>query len=287
MDAATQTLTWTSMAAKASRAAALLGMACAAQAQGTAASGAQVFRCPGPPVLYTDALSAQEARDRGCRTIEGAPITIVQSVRPRPAPPAASGATVAAASRPADARIDPAAQRARDADARRILGEELRKEEERLAELQKDYNNGEPERRGRRTQLPALPGPRGRDEGRHHAQGSRHRGAEARAGQAAPDRALHDAGAIVRRIRGLRPPGHPGGRGARRRPLPAGQRDAGERHGLAPRSLLRGNVRDWLVDPAPLATPCAWSGNEVASGRFDALLRRAPAGRHDRARRCT
>lgn len=147
MDAATQTLTWTSVAAKASRAAALLGMACAAQAQGTAASGAQVFRCPGPPVLYTDALSAQEARDRGCRTIEGAPITIVQSVRPRPAPPAASGATVAAASRPADARIDPAAQRARDADARRILGEELRKEEERLAELHKAYNNGEPERR--------------------------------------------------------------------------------------------------------------------------------------------
>ena len=140
-------LRWTSVAAKASRAAALLGMACAAQAQGTAASGAQVFRCPGPPVLYTDALSAQEARDRGCRTIEGAPITIVQSVRPRPAPPAASGATVAAASRPADARIDPAAQRARDADARRILGEELRKEEERLAELHKAYNNGEPERR--------------------------------------------------------------------------------------------------------------------------------------------
>ena len=34
---------------------------------------------PGPPVLYTDALGAQEARDKGCRTIEGTPITIVQA----------------------------------------------------------------------------------------------------------------------------------------------------------------------------------------------------------------
>ena len=40
-----------------------------------------VYRCPGPPVLYTDALSAAEARDKGCRTIEGAPVTIVQAPR--------------------------------------------------------------------------------------------------------------------------------------------------------------------------------------------------------------
>jgi hypothetical protein len=34
-----------------------------------------VYRCPGPPVLYTDALSAREAQDRGCRTIESAPVS--------------------------------------------------------------------------------------------------------------------------------------------------------------------------------------------------------------------
>jgi hypothetical protein len=98
-----------------------------------------VYRCPGPPVLYTDALSAQEAREHGCRTIEGAPVTVLQAPRPRPA---------ASAGRGTEGRVEPAAQRARDGDARRILADELRREEDRLAELQKDYNNGEPERRG-------------------------------------------------------------------------------------------------------------------------------------------
>jgi hypothetical protein len=119
-----------------------------AVAQTAAAPAAsQVFRCPGPPVLYTDALSPQEARDRGCRTIEGTPITIIQAPRPVPRPVAATAAGNAGA-RGTDARVDPSAQRERDSEARRILAEELRREEERLAALQKDYNNGEPERRG-------------------------------------------------------------------------------------------------------------------------------------------
>jgi len=135
-------------------AAALTLAAGGALAQG--ATAGLVYRCPGPPVLYTDALSVQEARDRGCRTIEGAPVTVVQTPqRPRlasgpagsaPAAPGAPGA--APGPRPPEARVDPGAQRARDSDARRILGEELRREEERLVQLQREFNNGEPERRG-------------------------------------------------------------------------------------------------------------------------------------------
>ena len=84
-------------------------------------AGDTVYRCPGPPVLYTDAMSPQEARDKGCRTIEGTPITIIQGPR-RPAA-AAQGASgpAAQAPRPADSRVDPAAQRQRDGEARRIL----------------------------------------------------------------------------------------------------------------------------------------------------------------------
>jgi hypothetical protein len=123
----------------------LLALACVPWLAGAAlAQDKPVYRCPGPPVLYTDALSPQEARDKGCRTIEGAPITIVPASKPRLA-----GSAPASASRSGEgSRVDPAEQRARDSDAKRILGEELRLEEERLAQLRRDFNNGEPERRG-------------------------------------------------------------------------------------------------------------------------------------------
>jgi hypothetical protein len=113
-----------------------------------AAQVGTVYRCPGPPVLYTDALSPEEARERGCRTIEGAPITIIQAPKPRPAPAPASAANGSAASRPGETKVDPTAQRQRDGDARRILEAELRREEDKLAGMKRDYNNGEPERRG-------------------------------------------------------------------------------------------------------------------------------------------
>ena len=102
----------------------------------------QVYRCPGPPVLYTDTISAQEAKERNCRTIEGAPITVMQSPPRKPAPGAAS------APRSGDNRVDPTEQRARDSDARRILEAELKREEERLAGLQAEYKGGEPDRLG-------------------------------------------------------------------------------------------------------------------------------------------
>jgi chromosome segregation ATPase len=44
--------------------------------------------------------------------------------------------------------VEAAEQRSRDSDARRILDTELRKEEERLAALKKEYGNGQPERQG-------------------------------------------------------------------------------------------------------------------------------------------
>ncbi|MGE5451863.1 MAG: hypothetical protein ACM3VZ_08515 [Acidobacteriota bacterium] len=115
-------------------------VACAAG--GALAEDKPVYRCPGN--LYTDALSAKEASDRGCKTLEGAPITVIQSVVPR-----GSGGTVKAApSSGGGEKVSSEDQKARDADAKRILETELKKEEEALASLQKEYNNGQPERRG-------------------------------------------------------------------------------------------------------------------------------------------
>lgn len=130
--------------------AAVLSMAVSVSSAALAqsSSGSTVYRCPGPPVLYTDALSAKEAKEKGCRTIEGAPITVVQSAKSRATARANASEASGAASRGGDSRIDPAQQRSRDSDARRILEDELHKAEEALKALQREYNNGEPERRG-------------------------------------------------------------------------------------------------------------------------------------------
>ncbi len=121
----------------------LLALAACAFPWGAAAQAVDrpVYRCPGNPVLYTDALTSQEAKDKGCRTIEGAPVTVVPSPRPRSAAPASGP-------RPPEARVDPSEQRSRDSDARRILEAELRKDEAQLAAMRKEFNNGEPERLG-------------------------------------------------------------------------------------------------------------------------------------------
>ena len=123
---------------------------------GTAAVVAQtpasavVYRCPGNPVLYTDAISAKEAKDKNCKVLDGAPITVIQGPKPRvaasaSASPSPSPSPVAG---PSGTRVDPVDQRARDSDSRLILDAELKREEERLAVMKTEFSNGQPERRG-------------------------------------------------------------------------------------------------------------------------------------------
>jgi hypothetical protein len=124
------------------RAALLLG-GVAAQAQGTT-----VYRCPGPPVLYTDAVSAQQAGARGCQPVDATPVT-VQGTRPHAAAKTAPAASAPAAvvARPGE-RVAAPQQRERDSDARAILQAELQREQTRLQQLLAEYNDGQPERLG-------------------------------------------------------------------------------------------------------------------------------------------
>ena len=108
--------------------------------------GGTVYRCPGPPVLYTSEISDKEAKERGCRTIEGAPITVVSP--PKRSPPAGTPPASGNGAKSEGSKVDAKDQRARDSDARKILDAELKREEAKLAELQKEFNNGEPERQG-------------------------------------------------------------------------------------------------------------------------------------------
>ena len=122
----------------------LVGLVTTQEAQAQPRSDV-VFRCPGNPVLYTDSISSREAKARGCKTLEGAPITIVQSNRPRGS--SGTTATVVSSSN-SNARVEASDQRVRDNDRKSILLAELRKEEEQLSLVQKEFNSGEPERRG-------------------------------------------------------------------------------------------------------------------------------------------
>jgi hypothetical protein len=123
----------------------------------TASAFAQerIFRCEGNEYTNNAATAAQ----RGCKLVEGGNLTIVAAPKAR-APAAGGDVRVAAATpaggsaggagtvAPAPSRIDTAEQRSRDSDSRAILESELKKVEAKQAELLKEYNGGQPEKRG-------------------------------------------------------------------------------------------------------------------------------------------
>ena len=98
---------------------------------------------PCPNHVYSNTISAKEAKDKGCTVLDNAPITVIQGIKPKATTGTASATTASGA-----AKIDPAEQRARDSDAKRILEAELKREEERLAAMKTEYNNGTPDRQG-------------------------------------------------------------------------------------------------------------------------------------------
>ncbi len=115
---------------------------------------AEIYRCElgNGVVEYNNTLTA--GRDKNCKKIDLPQITTI----PAPKIPAtqAGGARAAssvtqtaAKSSPSDfPKVDASTQKARDTDRRRIIEDELKKEEGKLSELKKDYNSGEPERQG-------------------------------------------------------------------------------------------------------------------------------------------
>jgi hypothetical protein len=136
---------------------ALLTVTLAFSAGDSAHAQGAVYRCPGPVLTYTDQLTPAQAKDRGCKVVEGAPVTIVNSNRPRAGTSvttASSGSARAATPSAAggaggaDAKVSDAEQRNRDRDAKRILDEELARERDKLTAMKKEFNNGEPERQG-------------------------------------------------------------------------------------------------------------------------------------------
>ncbi len=107
---------------------------------------AQVYRCShagSGAVEYIN--NAKEAQTRGCKVMEGGNVTVVQGGMPAASTQPKAPVRVAAAAPSASGTAE---QKARDSDSRAILESELKKAEAKLAEQQKEYNNGEPEKQG-------------------------------------------------------------------------------------------------------------------------------------------
>jgi hypothetical protein len=135
---------------KSARSAHLLVVSATALLATSAFAQDRIYRCSGNE--YTN--NATTAAEKGCKLVEGGNLTIVTASKPK-APTGSGDVRVAAVTpagngtaSPAPSRIDTAEQRSRDSDARAILESELKKVEAKQAELLKEFNNGEPEKRG-------------------------------------------------------------------------------------------------------------------------------------------
>ena len=100
----------------------------------------QIFRCGAE---YTNNPTPEQKKT--CKELDGGNVTVIQAPKskggtnkpPVPLPPSAE-----------QTKVDPSVQKVRDSDARSILETEQRRAEQRVSELQREYNGGQPERRG-------------------------------------------------------------------------------------------------------------------------------------------
>jgi len=99
-------------------------------------SDVHVYLCVGPDGQKT---YTNKATSRSCKRLDLHPVVSIPAPKPK-----SSGA---ASARPAHfPSVSSNMQRERDLERRKILEDELRLETEKLAQLQAEYNNGEPER---------------------------------------------------------------------------------------------------------------------------------------------
>ena len=107
---------------------------------------AQIYRCNAPGGGTTEYINnIKDAQARGCKTVEGGNITVVQGAPVAKPPVRVAAITPSGTATRTDGSPD---QKARDSDSRGILEAELKKAEAKLAEQQKEYNSGEPDKQG-------------------------------------------------------------------------------------------------------------------------------------------
>jgi hypothetical protein len=103
----------------------------------------QIYRCG---TEYTNNPTAEQKKS--CKELDGGNVTVIPAAKPKNNGVPANKSTAAAPAPAEQVKVDPGVQKARDSDARAILEAEQRRAEQKLAELQREYNGGQPERRG-------------------------------------------------------------------------------------------------------------------------------------------
>jgi hypothetical protein len=100
----------------------------------------------GEVYMCVDNAGNREYKNTGsvthCKKVDLPGVTTIPNTMPR-------RPSVTAAKSPSDfPRVDDATQKARDNDRKHILTDEMKSEQQKLAGLRAEYNNGQPERRG-------------------------------------------------------------------------------------------------------------------------------------------
>lgn len=133
------------------------GAICVAALLNSTSVQAKIYRCGNE---YTN--DASYAMKNNCDVMTGGNVTIVQGTRDTYTPAAGDNREYTAASelnrkrvalpktvsRAKARRVSNAKQQQRDRDTRMILEEELQQAKKKLTDLEKEYNNGQPERWG-------------------------------------------------------------------------------------------------------------------------------------------
>ncbi len=127
----------------------LVGLLLLAAVAGLAHAQSEVYLC-------VDDSGKKEYKNtgvtKGCKRVDLPGITMIPGPAPAAAPakkPVTQTASAKPTSAPADfPKVDSGTQKTRDNDRKQILLDEMKGEEQKLANLKKEFNNGEPERQG-------------------------------------------------------------------------------------------------------------------------------------------
>jgi hypothetical protein len=120
----------------------LLALALLASVFGSAYAQGEVYVCVNDKGIKE---YKNTGATKGCKRIDLQGVTMIPSPRKPTMQTVASRSTASPSDFP---KVDSGTQKARDNDRLQILQDEMKSEEKKVADLKKEFNNGEPERQG-------------------------------------------------------------------------------------------------------------------------------------------